>query len=114
MIIEALRIIFGSIFVLFLPGFVLSWIFFPDKNEIDWIERAALAFGLSIAVVPLAVFYLNYLFGVKINIQNVAVIITTIIIIGYLGYLERTKKSMSRSLKQLKIKLKSKKITKKK
>lgn len=100
MVIEVLRIVFGSIFVLFLPGFVLSWLFFPQKNEIDWIERIALSFGLSIAVVPLAVFYLNFLFGVKINIQNVASIIATIIVIGYLGYLERTKKSISKHIKR--------------
>jgi len=98
--IEVLRIVFGSIFVLFLPGFALSWIFFPDKTEIDWIERIALAFGLSIAVVPLAVFYLNYLFGVKINIQNVAIIIATIIVIGYLGYLERTNETLSKHIKR--------------
>ena len=100
MVIEVLRIVFGSIFVLFLPGFVLSWLFFPQKNEIDWIERIALSFGLSIAVVPLIVFYLNFLFGVKINIQNVAGIIATIIVIGYLGYLERTRKSISKHIKR--------------
>jgi len=34
-----------------------------------WIERIALSFALSIAVVPLVVFYLN-LIGVKINLLN--------------------------------------------
>jgi len=67
-LLESFRIVFGSVYVLFLPGFVLSFAFFPDK-AIDWIERIALSFALSIAVVPLAVFYLN-LIGVRINLLN--------------------------------------------
>jgi len=100
MTIETLQTIFGSIYVLFLPGFALSWAFFPQKNEIDWIERIALSFGLSIAVVPLVVFNLNYLFGVNINLQNITVVTIIIIIAGYLGYIERTKKLLRRYLKR--------------
>jgi uncharacterized membrane protein len=93
---ESLRIVFGSVYVLFLPGFIISYIFFPktkpfeeneeegnnekkdkieeenekqEKGAIDWIERIALSFALSIAIVPLCVFYLN-LIGVKINLLN--------------------------------------------
>lgn len=91
---EVLKIVFGSIFELFLPGFVLTWLFFPKKNEIDWLERIALAFGLSIVIVPLTVFYLNYLFEVKINVQNVTLIIIFIIIIGFI----MSKKSRSKNL----------------
>ena len=52
-------------FVLFLPGYVLMAALFPGslrpkKPEIDWIERIALSFGLSIAVVPLLGLLLNY------------------------------------------------------
>ena len=77
---ESLRTVFGSIYVLFLPGFIISYIFFPktkefesedekEKGAFDWIERIALSFALSIAIVPLAVFYLN-LVGVKISFLN--------------------------------------------
>lgn len=89
-------LVFGSIFMLFLPGFALSWLFFPQKSEIDWVERIALSFGLSIAVVPLAVFCLNLLFGARIDFQNIAIIVAAITIIAYLGYVERTKKSLSK------------------
>lgn len=85
---ESFRIIFGSIYVLFLPGFILSYIFFKHTNSsntnsdsIDWLERIALSFALSIAVVPLAVFYLN-LAGVKINLLNSSLTILGIIIIA--------------------------------
>jgi len=49
-ILELLRIIFGSVFVLFLPGLAWSFVFFK-KEEIDVIKRIALSFGLSIALV---------------------------------------------------------------
>jgi len=77
---QSFRIVFGSVYVLFLPGLVLTFVFFK-KDEIDIIERIALSFALSIAVVPLLVFYLN-LMGVKINILNVSLIIAGIIILG--------------------------------
>ena len=88
---EALRIVFGSVYVLFLPGFIISYIFFPktkefdseekEKGAIDWIERIALSFALSIAVVPLAVFYLN-LIGLKISLLNSFLTILGIIVIS--------------------------------
>ena len=79
-ILSSFRIIFGSIYVLFLPGLIISFIFFP-KDKIDWIERIALSFALSIAIVPLAVFYLN-LIGLKITLLNSFLIILGIIIIS--------------------------------
>lgn len=88
------RIAFGSVFVLFLPGFIISYIFFPktkefeskedrEKGTIDWIERIALSFALSIAVVPLVVFYFN-LMGLKINLLDSFLTILGIIIISSL------------------------------
>ena len=80
--ITPLRIVFGSIYVLFLPGFILTFIFFPKRSEdrIDWIERIALSFALSIAVVPLVIFYLN-LIGLKISALNTFFSILGIIIV---------------------------------
>lgn len=78
--IEILRVIFGSFFVLFMPGFAWSFVFFA-KDEIDTIERIALSFGLSIAIIPLVIFYLNYLLGVKITLINstIAILFLTLI-----------------------------------
>jgi LPXTG-motif cell wall-anchored protein len=102
-ILSSLRIVFGSVYVLFLPGFIISYIFFPKTHEfdnknneeksIDWIERIALSFALSIAIVPLAVFYLN-LIGLKINLLNSFLTILGILIIsvGILYYKFRKNK----------------------
>ncbi|MCK5292566.1 MAG: DUF1616 domain-containing protein [Thermoplasmata archaeon] len=56
----AVRIVLGLIFILFLPGYALIAALFPSGKSIDWIERIALGFGLSIAVTPLIGLILNY------------------------------------------------------
>src|SRR4030042_5367013 len=75
---EAFRLVFGLFYVLFLPGYVLTYVFFKNK-KINWITRITFSLGLSIAVVPMSVFYLNLL-GVEITDLNVALIIGLIII----------------------------------
>ena len=46
-----LRILVGVAMVLFIPGYALIAALFPAKGDLDGIERVALSFGLSIAVV---------------------------------------------------------------
>jgi uncharacterized membrane protein len=58
-----IRIILGLPIILFIPGWVLVYVLFPTKKTdkgIDNVERIALSFGLSIAVVPLIGLVLNY------------------------------------------------------
>lgn len=54
------RIPLGLAMVLFLPGYTLIAALFPRRTDLDGIERIALSFGLSIAVVPLIGLGLNY------------------------------------------------------
>lgn len=54
------RVALGLPFVLFFPGYTLIAALFPKKDDLDGIERVALSFGLSIAVVPLIGLILNY------------------------------------------------------
>jgi uncharacterized membrane protein len=57
------RTLLGLPFILFIPGYVLVFALFPAKKTdrgIDTLERLALSFGLSIAVVPLIGLALNY------------------------------------------------------
>ena len=62
-----IRIILGLPLVLFLPGYSLIALMFPRKDDLDGIERVALIFGLSIAVVPLLGLTLNYTpFGIRL------------------------------------------------
>jgi len=93
---QSFRIVFGSVYVLFLPGLVMTFVFFPIKNqgekEIDVLERIALSFALSIAVVSLLVFYLN-LVGMKINVLSVSLVIAFIILMGLILIHFQTKKN---------------------
>jgi uncharacterized membrane protein len=58
--IEIVRQVFGIVFVLFCPGYAFIAALFTKKRDLDAIERIALSFGLSIAVVPLIGLGLNY------------------------------------------------------
>jgi len=61
------RIFLGLPSVLFLPGYSLIAIFFPRKDDLSLIERVALSFGLSIAIVPFLGWALIYTpFGLRL------------------------------------------------
>jgi len=80
-----IRIVFGLPFVLFIPGYAFIAALFPERGTgpptedndiqstsgttdsgIDGIERVALSFGLSIAIVPLLGLVLNFTpFGIR-------------------------------------------------
>jgi uncharacterized membrane protein len=63
-----IRSALGLAMVLFVPGYSLIAALFPDKKDIDGIERAALSFGLSIAVTPLIGLGLNYTpWGIRLD-----------------------------------------------
>jgi uncharacterized membrane protein len=58
-----IRIILGLPLIFFIPGYTLVFALFPTKKEnkgIDNIERIALSFGFSIAIVSLLGLILNY------------------------------------------------------
>ncbi len=62
------RYVFGSIAVLFLPGFTLIEALYPKKEDLDGLERLALSIGLSLALVPLVGLLLNYTpWGIRLN-----------------------------------------------
>lgn len=55
-----LRVILGLPVVLFFPGYALLSALFPREGSLNGIERFALSFGMSIAIVPLIGLVLNY------------------------------------------------------
>jgi uncharacterized membrane protein len=85
------RNILGLPLVLFLPGYALIAALFPAKSDLDGIERLALSFGLSIAVVPLIGLGLNYTpWGIRLIPILISLSVFTIAMCG-LAYFRRTK-----------------------
>jgi uncharacterized membrane protein len=82
---QSFRVVFGSFYVLFLPGFIWSYVFFNKKNNeekpLDGIERILLSFALSLALCPLLLFFLNKI-GLAINLLSSFLTILGIIFIG--------------------------------
>jgi len=74
------RIPLGLLMVLFVPGYTLIAALFPKKADLEGIERAALSFGLSIAVVPLIGLGLNYTpWGIRLTPVVISLALFTII-----------------------------------
>lgn len=83
-----LPIVFGSVFVLFIPGYVLIFALFPERKKvkgINGLERVALGVGLSIALVPLIGLILNYTpWGIRLESVSIALSLF-VICLGILG-----------------------------
>jgi uncharacterized membrane protein len=85
-----IRTILGIPMVIFIPGYVLIAALFPKKNDLDTIERIALSFGLSIAIVPLIGLGLNYTpFGIRLIPILISLCIYAIILIYVAIYRRR-------------------------
>ncbi|WAI00695.1 DUF1616 domain-containing protein [Methanogenium organophilum] len=77
-----LRIVFALPVVLFIPGYALIAALFPGNEEIDTLERIALSFGLSIALVPLIGLALNYTpWGIRLDPIVISLVIFTVLMV---------------------------------
>jgi len=73
------RYVVGSLFVLYLPGFALIEALYPNREDLDPLERLALSIGLSLALVPLVGLVLNYTpWGIRLDPIFVALAFLTI------------------------------------
>jgi uncharacterized membrane protein len=83
---NAVRQVLGLVFVLFLPGYAATAALFPENDQIDGIERVALSFGLSIAIVPLIGLALNFTpWGIRLDpiLASVSAFILGVSIVGW-------------------------------
>lgn len=55
------RVLLGLLYILYMPGYCLTFAFFPRADELNGIERTGLSIGLSIALVPLLALLLDWL-----------------------------------------------------
>ncbi|OGO24700.1 MAG: hypothetical protein A2Z28_04365 [Chloroflexi bacterium RBG_16_51_9] len=84
---NAIRIVLGVPFLIFLPGYSFMAAMFPRKNAMDAVERVALSFGTSIAIVPLIGLLLNYTpWGIRLEpvLYSVSLFILVTSVIAWL------------------------------
>jgi len=94
------RIILGLPFVLLFPGYALISTLFPQKERLGGIERLALSFGLSLALVPITGLILNYTFGISLNsvlysLAGIVLVLSIIAIIRQRGLTDVEKHSFT-------------------
>ncbi|MCE7699417.1 MAG: DUF1616 domain-containing protein [Methanobacterium paludis] len=83
------RTLLGLFLILFIPGYSLIAALFPKKDDLEGIERAALSFGLSVAVTPLIGLALNYTsWGIRLTPILISLSAFTFIMV-FVAYLRR-------------------------
>jgi uncharacterized membrane protein len=81
------RIVLALPCLLFFPGYTLAAALFPRKDSLGVVERVALSFGLSIAVVPLVGLVLNYTpWGIRLEPILVSLAVFIIVASGVAWY----------------------------
>jgi len=88
-LIPILRVIGGYILVLFIPGFALTWAFYPRRGDLGRVERVALSFVFSILSVMLAVLATDIVGGFNVTPLGIVVTIAVVTAIGVLAWAAR-------------------------
>ena len=81
-----IRTVLSIPMVLFIPGYVLIAALFPEKDDLAGIERLALSFGLSIAVVPLLGMVLNFTIGIRLITILITLCLYTVALLVIAAY----------------------------
>jgi uncharacterized membrane protein len=86
-----LPVILGIAFLVFLPGYAILVVLFPAHKDLNILERAAISFGVSIAIVPVVGIGLNVSeFGARLS--SILMIISVIaLVFALIGLLIRSR-----------------------
>ena len=74
-ILEGLRVIFGFLLLLFIPGFVITLVYFPRWSDIGIIERLVYSTVLSIGSVIVLVLFMDVFLGINTKPLNIFLVI---------------------------------------
>ncbi|MFC2153985.1 DUF1616 domain-containing protein [Candidatus Altiarchaeota archaeon] len=78
---KSIAVVLSLVFLFFLPGYSVIWALFIGNREIDFSERLALSFGLSIILIVLGVLVGHQVFRVPYTSQGVALVVAALIIL---------------------------------
>jgi hypothetical protein len=89
-----IRVGLGFLTSLYLPGYTFIEALYPQKQELEDLERFALGVGLSLALTPLVGFVLNYTpWGIRLYSITVSLTILTLLF-GIIGIYRKFKYHM--------------------
>jgi uncharacterized membrane protein len=71
------EIILSVIFLLFIPGLIVSYIFFPSRG-LEIVERAVVSFGLSVVLIPPAILFINWI-NIPVNMYSIMLVIVLLL-----------------------------------
>jgi len=74
-ILEGIRVILGFFLLLFVPGFTISLVYFPYKNDLPLIDRLIYSTVLSIGSVIVLVLFMDLILGIYTTPRNISIII---------------------------------------
>jgi uncharacterized membrane protein len=81
-------VVFALPVVLFIPGYCFIAVLFPKNDDISLSERIALSIGLSVAIVPLIGFWLNFTpWGIRLEPVLVSLTVFTLVMVLIAHYL---------------------------
>jgi len=77
-----LRIVLGYILLLFIPGYAITWALYPTREELEFIERIALSFVLSIVSVMLSVLFTDTYLGIDVTPLGIVVTVSVVTVLA--------------------------------
>ena len=78
---SVLRVVLGTPFLVFIPGYAFIAMVFPDREALDAIERIALSFAASIALVPLTALAGNAIPAFGIDLESVLYLVSALVLV---------------------------------
>lgn len=70
---DGIRIIFGFLMVLLIPGFLVSLIFYPGRSDISIVERLVYSAILSIGSVITGILFMDVVLGIDSTARNIVI-----------------------------------------
>jgi uncharacterized membrane protein len=81
-----IRLILALPLILFIPGYVLTAVLFPDSTDIDAIERIVLSIGTSVIIAPLIGLCLNFTpWGIRLDPIILSLTAVVVVLVIYAG-----------------------------
>ncbi|MBI2415249.1 MAG: DUF1616 domain-containing protein [Candidatus Kerfeldbacteria bacterium] len=87
----------GIVYGLFLYGFSWTWAMYPQTNELPWLDRCIISFGISLTLQPLIIYLLHVTILLAPSLEGVWFIDLTTTVITIIVYAVRRQSLHHRS-----------------